>query len=182
MELLSNLPMMVYMVPRNGEPAKVAACCVLVSSASCAPLHVCGGACVAIVRAEPSEKRPSALCSGLCRRAESASGFYQLLLQLLQCMRSTDVALRAAVPGLLQVHTAENAFLIHHANAFEEGDETIVLSSGWVRPSWRLGYTVTSGQAHACYQSRVYFTPVMLWVQVHGFSGEAGRVACVCLS
>lgn len=28
-ELLSNLPMKVYMVPRNGEPAKVAACCVL---------------------------------------------------------------------------------------------------------------------------------------------------------
>ena len=44
----------------------------------------------------------------------------------------------SAVPGALQVHTAENAFLIHHANAFEEGDETIVLSSGWVRPGCRL--------------------------------------------
>lgn len=32
-----------------------------------------------------------------------------------------------------QVFESENAFLIHHANAFEEGDETVVWSSGWVR-------------------------------------------------
>lgn len=60
-------------------------------------------------------------------------------MQLLHCLPSTDAALRASVHGTLQVHMAENAFLIHHANAYEEGDETIVLSSGWVRPGWRLG-------------------------------------------
>jgi carotenoid cleavage dioxygenase-like enzyme len=32
-----------------------------------------------------------------------------------------------------QVYETENTFLIHHANAFEEGDETVVWSSGWVR-------------------------------------------------
>ncbi|KAK9837122.1 hypothetical protein WJX81_004609 [Elliptochloris bilobata] len=33
--------------------------------------------------------------------------------------------------GPAKVYEAENAFLIHHANAFEEGDDTIVWSSGW---------------------------------------------------
>jgi hypothetical protein len=32
-----------------------------------------------------------------------------------------------------QVYETENTFLIHHANAFEEGDETVVWSSGWAR-------------------------------------------------
>ena len=31
----------------------------------------------------------------------------------------------------VQVYTTESSFLIHHANAYEEGDETVVWSSGW---------------------------------------------------
>lgn len=32
---------------------------------------------------------------------------------------------------LCQVYEAEAPFLIHHANGFDEGDETVVWSSGW---------------------------------------------------
>ena len=64
--------------------------------------------------------------------SDRSSNDYHPLPHLGVC---ANAALRAAVHGVLQVHMAENAFLIHHANAFEEGDETVVLSSGWVRPT-----------------------------------------------
>ncbi len=32
---------------------------------------------------------------------------------------------------MMQVFEAEQSFLIHHANAFEDGDEVEVWSSGW---------------------------------------------------
>ena len=73
------------------------------------------------------------------------------------------------MPGALQVHTAENAFLIHHANAFEEGDETIVLSSGWVRPSWRLGCPVIQCRHMHATTLGDYGARVLLWVHFHGF-------------
>ena len=35
----------------------------------------------------------------------------------------------------MQVVSTESSFLIHHANAFEDGDETVVWSSGWAPDS-----------------------------------------------
>ena len=61
------------MVPRNGKPAQVArverlnpklpAC---PGPISCAPLHVWGGARVALMRVQSSQKHVLALGSGLC--------------------------------------------------------------------------------------------------------------------
>ena len=105
-----------------------------------------GGACVELGHILASQKNiavPGAL--GSCNAAvlKFAVGFSsmgELLARLLHCLPSPDaVFLRAGVHGTLQVHMAENAFLIHHANAYEEGDETIVLSSGWVWPCRRPG-------------------------------------------
>ena len=54
-----------------------------------------------------------------------------------QSMRSGSHRLGWSAQSLYcirQVYETENAFLIHHANAFEEGDDTVIWSSGWVRP------------------------------------------------
>ena len=53
-----------------------------------------------------------------------------------QSMRSGSHRLARSAQSLhciRQVYETENAFLIHHANAFEEGDDTVIWSSGWVR-------------------------------------------------
>lgn len=87
------------------------------------------------------------------------------------------------MPGALQVHTAENAFLIHHANAYEEGDETIVLSSGWVRPGCRLELAVLQCKRKHATRFSGYGTPVSRcgYRSTH-LIANTGRRSCACLS
>ena len=106
-------PMKVHVVPRSGaEPKVISPRC----KALCAALCALALGVLHVQHLTPVEGILGAAMMALtadCRRFTS-------------CIRCSDLMM---LP--VQVYEMEQSFLIHHANAFEKGDELEVWSSGW---------------------------------------------------